>query len=214
LPAGPSRPAVAPQDVSPVARPAVPRRTTTGVVTRVVDGDTVVVEGRTVRLIGIDTPEEDVCGYGRASRAMTALVLGERVRLVRVPGRDDSDRYGRLLRYVEVRGTDAGLAMIRRGLADARYDSRDGYGRHPRQARYVRVDARHGDIPCGGTPAAAPVVPVAPSTGGCDPSYPGVCVPPYPPDLDCSQLSISRFRTSGTDPHDFDTDGDGVACEG
>ena len=36
---------------------------------------------------------------------------------------------------------EAGLRLIEQGLAIARYDSRDGYGRHPREDRYVRADS-------------------------------------------------------------------------
>jgi hypothetical protein len=62
--------------------------------------------------------------------------------------------------------------------------------------------------------APQPVVgaPVAPS-GGCDPSYPGVCIPPAPPDLDCPQISHREFAVVGADPHGFDGDRDGVGCE-
>jgi endonuclease YncB( thermonuclease family) len=78
-----------------------------------------------VRVIGIDTPETGQCGYAAASAAMSGLVLNKAVSLV--PGaRTDRDAYGRLLRYVDVNGTDAGLTLLRRGLAVARYDSRDG----------------------------------------------------------------------------------------
>ncbi len=52
-----------------------------------------------------------------------------------------------------------------------------------------------------------------PSTANCDPSYPGVCIPPYPPDLDCGDIPYRRFEVVGSDPHGFDGDGDGVGCE-
>jgi micrococcal nuclease len=77
---------------------------TDGTVERVVDGDTVVVDGRHVRLIGIDTPETvkqdaPVGCYGpEASTATKALLpVGERVRLVADVERQD--RFGRELRY-------------------------------------------------------------------------------------------------------------------
>jgi micrococcal nuclease len=113
-------------------------------VTHVVDGDTVDVrhtDGTTerVRVIGIDTPERDECGYQEASAAMTDLVLDRAVTLT--PGaRDDRDRYDRLLRYVDVDGQDAGLSLIQQGLAVARYDSRDGHGAHTRERTYVTAD--------------------------------------------------------------------------
>ncbi len=53
-----------------------------------------------------------------------------------------------------------------------------------------------------------------PSPGGnCDPSYPDVCIPSPPPDLDCGEISFRRFRVIGADPHRFDGDHDGIGCE-
>jgi hypothetical protein len=47
----------------------------------------------------------------------------------------------------------------------------------------------------------------------CDPSYPTVCIPPPPPDLDCSQIPYRRFKVLQPDPHGFDRDRDGIGCE-
>jgi hypothetical protein len=47
----------------------------------------------------------------------------------------------------------------------------------------------------------------------CDPSYPDVCIPPPPPDLDCDDVSEENFRVEGSDPHRFDGDDDGLGCE-
>ena len=120
----------------------------TGLVTNVVDGDTVDVAGvGRIRVIGIDTPERGACGYDSATYAMSVLVLGQEVTLV--PGAvDDADRYGRLLRYVDVGSVDAGLRLIEDGWAIARYDSRDGYGRHPREDLYVAADLAAPDLGC------------------------------------------------------------------
>jgi micrococcal nuclease len=85
-----------------------------GRVVRVIDGDTIRVrlddpsESRTVRYIGIDTPEtvapdEPVQCFGEAaSEYNMRLVAGKRVRLVL--GHERRDRYGRLLAYVTVEG--------------------------------------------------------------------------------------------------------------
>jgi micrococcal nuclease len=110
-------------------------------VSKFVDGDTIKVPGATVRLIGVDTPERGQCGFRDATTRLRELVGGRPVVLTAVPGRDGRDRYGRLLRYVGVGGLDVGLALIQGGYATARYDSRDGYGRHPRQWVYVKADA-------------------------------------------------------------------------
>jgi micrococcal nuclease len=49
--------------------------------------------------------------------------------------------------------------------------------------------------------------------GNCHPSYPTVCIPPPPPDLDCNQIPHRRFPVVASDPHGFDGDGDGIGCE-
>jgi endonuclease YncB( thermonuclease family) len=111
------------------------------VVTKVIDGDTVEIDsGEHVRLIGVDTPEVDVCGYGTATARMRRMVEGRTVVLVNPDSVQDLDTYGRLLRFVDVGGRDAGLAQIRSGLGTARYDSRDGYDEHPRENEYHRAD--------------------------------------------------------------------------
>ncbi len=75
------------------------------VVTRVIDGDTIVVDGvGTVRLIGVDTPEtvdprRPVGYFGKeASDFVKQLATGRQVRLEF--DQDRTDRYGRALAYV------------------------------------------------------------------------------------------------------------------
>ena len=51
------------------------------------------------------------------------------------------------------------------------------------------------------------------SDNNCDASYPDFCIPSPPPDLNCADMSQKRFTVSGSDPHGFDRDGDGVGCE-
>lgn len=80
------------------------------VVTRVVDGDTIVVTtpGKTekVRLIGVDTPEtvdsrRPVQCFGKEASDFTkSLLTSKSVRLEADPTQSDRDKYGRLLRYV------------------------------------------------------------------------------------------------------------------
>jgi len=64
-------------------------------------------------------------------------------------------------------------------------------------------------------PSRTPYIPVSGGggNGNCDPSYPGVCIQPPPPDLDCGDISYKRFTVLPPDPHDFDRDGDGIGCE-
>ncbi len=47
----------------------------------------------------------------------------------------------------------------------------------------------------------------------CDSSYPDVCIPEDPPDLDCGDTGYSNFRVIKPDPNRFDGDKDGIGCE-
>ena len=51
------------------------------------------------------------------------------------------------------------------------------------------------------------------SETSCDESYPDMCIPVYPPDLDCDEIIYSNFSVVGSDPHGFDADNDGIGCE-
>jgi hypothetical protein len=73
---------------------------------------------------------------------------------------------------------------------------------------------------CGGTSQpSTSLVPAMTDAAGvltCDPSYPDFCIPPPPPDLNCSAPVIAgrhNFRVLPPDPHHFDTDHDGIGCE-
>lgn len=121
---------------------------TTAKVVRWVDGDTVVTTRGTVRLIGVDTPEVGRCGSARATRLARKLApVGSRITLGNPDSVQNKDRWGRFLRYVNRGTTDVGLRQIKAG-SKARYDSRDGYDRHPRQPRYVRADRNHANYRC------------------------------------------------------------------
>lgn len=113
---------------------------------RAVDGDTIQLRnGEYARLLGYDTPEVGQCGYAAAKAKVADLLVGG-VKLVNKSG---TDRHGRILAYVKTdEGWDIGTAMLRSGLAVARYDSRDGYGWHPKQKKHRRLDRHNGTIKC------------------------------------------------------------------
>jgi hypothetical protein len=56
-------------------------------------------------------------------------------------------------------------------------------------------------------------IPIAQAVPNCDRAYPGVCIPPAPPDLDCKDISYRNFKVLSPDPHRFDGDRDGIGCE-
>jgi len=90
-------------------------------VSRIIDGDTVVLaSGEHVRYIGMNTPEMNpLQPFAReATEANRLLVEGKTVRLEK--DISETDRYGRLLRYVWVDNTMVNLELVRRGLAEAK----------------------------------------------------------------------------------------------
>lgn len=126
---------------------------TTAKVIRWVDGDTVVTTKGTIRVIGVDTPEKGRCGAAKATRlAKRTAPVGSIVRLGNPRSVDDRDRYQRKLRYVVKKSTNVDIAakQIRNG-SKARYDGRDGYDWHPRQAKYRTLNRTHRDYRCSGS---------------------------------------------------------------
>jgi len=92
----------------------------------VVDGDTLIVAGRKVRLLGLDAPEMDqtcrdgdgqdwACGDA-ARQGLWDLIGGGAVDCTG----NGTDRYGRLLAICRLAGTDMGAELVRRGLAVSR----------------------------------------------------------------------------------------------
>ena len=66
--------------------------------------------------------------------------------------------------------------------------------------------------PASSAPAGFTASDASAPASNCAPGYPGNCFP-YPPDLDCGQISQRNFAVTGTDPHGFDADNDGIGCE-
>ncbi len=93
----------------------------TGVVTNIIDGDTIDVAiggvEQRVRYVGVNTPERDEPCYGDARDVNANLVRGQTVTLVRDVS--DTDQYGRLLRYVYVGDTFVNATLVAQGWAEA-----------------------------------------------------------------------------------------------
>ena len=85
------------------------------------DGDTLDVRaGARVRLVQIDAPElgEGECYARESLRELERLAPpGERIELEADPELDDTDRFGRLLRYVHGADANVNVELVRRGAA-------------------------------------------------------------------------------------------------
>jgi len=106
--------------VTACAREGDAARRTATTVSRVVDGDTLVVSGgERVRLLQIDAPEAGRECHASASRRFLAALSppGTRVLLEPDARLDRVDRFGRLLRYVHAADVNVNVELVRRGAA-------------------------------------------------------------------------------------------------
>jgi endonuclease YncB( thermonuclease family) len=94
-------------------------------VSKVIDGDTVIIAGESVRLLGMDTDERGKPCFTEAKNRMEELVLNEEVRLE--TDVEDKDQYERYLRYIILNGKNINLQMVEEGLAVARFVKGEKY---------------------------------------------------------------------------------------
>lgn len=113
--------------LEPGLDPEMVREGYKGKVVRVIDGDTIEIEGGVkVRLIGVDTPESVdprravECFGKEAALESESLLLGKTIFLMK--DISETDKYNRLLRYVFVESEDGKLLfvndfLVRQGFA-------------------------------------------------------------------------------------------------
>ena len=108
----------------------------------VIDGDTIKVSGRTIRLAGLDAPELDQVAkhqhgyrFAQGKRVKSALIraIGGKDVLVTIEGYDP---YDRVVGTVTCDGKDVGEWLVRNGYAIAAYG--DQYKHVEREARRAR----------------------------------------------------------------------------
>ena len=107
--------------VSPTAAPTLPPGAEeSGLVTRVVDGDTIDVMlngvNTRIRYLQMNTPERDHLCFDASSKANADLVTGKTVRLV--PDKELVDPFDRLLRFVYVDDVLVNRVLVEQGWAE------------------------------------------------------------------------------------------------
>jgi micrococcal nuclease len=176
----------------------------------VVDGDTLDINGIRIRLALVDTPEIGESGYESAKSFVKGLCLGNDAEVDIDDGQRGGDRYGREIGVVYCNGVNVNSELIEKQYARIYTDYCD-----------VSEFANDNWAGCSTTNPEFNSGPVTKSStadtkidnSNCDSSYPNVCIPSGPPDLDCTDISQKRFSVLGSDPHGFDADGDGISCE-
>jgi len=99
---------------------ALDRGSNEKIVTKIIDGDTAIIEGGShVRLLGIDADEKGYPCFDAARLRLEELVLGKPVLLE--ADAEDLDQYGRKLRYVFLSGTNINEQLVAEGMVIARF---------------------------------------------------------------------------------------------
>ncbi|WP_036487339.1 thermonuclease family protein [Myxosarcina sp. GI1] len=192
------------------------------------DGDTIRIEKNsqtiTIRLGCIDAPESRQNPYGNNAKArlQELLPVGQSVSYQVI----DTDRYDRTVAEVYRRNQSINLTMVKEGHAVVYHQylngcklTKDSYLAAENNAKQKRLNfwsaselVMPWDFRKGRSSSSQPTANQN-NDSNCDASYPDVCIPPYPPDLNCGDISFRRFKVKGSDPHNFDRDRNGIGCE-
>ena len=201
-------------------------------ITKVYDGDTITLStGEKVRFLQIDTPELSPaeCYGAQAHKALVDILGKSSITLESDSASDDKDKFGRILRYVKVGKVNINLKLVEIGAATP-YFYKGEKGKYSSQLLKAAQNAKAKKIGLWKSCPTAKLEPLKAATTGaagsaanattssdakCDPNYQG-CLPPYPPDLDCSdikKMGLAPIRVIGVDVHKLDGDGDGIGCD-
>ena len=93
----------------------------TGIVKRVIDGDTFVIGNESIRLLGINTPERGEYLYQEAKEFLNNSVLNKSVKLEF--GKEKYDRYQRKLAYIFLDTENINLQLVKNGFANFYFPS-------------------------------------------------------------------------------------------
>ncbi len=207
----------------PAVSPSPPNNGVLVKVTNVVDGDTIKIEtGQTVRYIGIDTPETVSPGkpiqcYGKeASDKNTELVEGKVVKLEK--DISETDKYGRLLRYIWLDDVLINELLVREGYAqsssyppDVKYQDRlvkaQELAREEQKGLWGIVCATQNTSP---PPSISPTTTTPPTAaGGNTGNFSCNC------SKTCAQMSCAeaQYQLDVCGCTKRDADGDGIACD-
>jgi micrococcal nuclease len=88
-----------------------------GIVTKVVDGDTLDINGTRIRLALVDTPERGQAGFNQAKEFVESICLGKKGELDVDSGQRRGDRYGREIGVVYCDGVNTNEKLMTAKLA-------------------------------------------------------------------------------------------------
>jgi len=183
-----------------------------GYVTQIVDGDTIKVDGQSIRFALANTPEYGEAGYDQATKFIRAICpMGSAVLVDEDDGQTQRS-YGRIIAVVYCNNINLNQAVLEQGFAEisTKFCSASEFSGESWAQNYgCGYEEPEYEPPT----YEEPEYESSPTTQNCDPSYPDFCIPSPPPDLNCSDIPQKRFTVLPPDPHRFDGDKDGIGCE-
>src|SRR3972149_1862182 len=194
-------------------------------VTQVVDGDTINVDGNSIRFTLVDTPEIGEYGHGQARDFIGKICPPGSTVLVDEDDKQTQGSYGRMIAVIYCNGMNLNKADLDQGYGkiDTYFCTKsefeyDGWAQQhgcaaKKTQEYTppktKTDPPKSEQPKSESsqsntePVQSETEPAQSNTPICDPSYPDFCIPPPPPDLDCKDIPQKKFTVLQPDPHRF-----------
>lgn len=179
---------------------------------KIYDGDTLQIKGYTIRLSLTDTPEKTQKGFSEATSFTKKLCPVGSTLLFDQDDKQKNDKFGRVLGKVfcSDKNLNAELLYNNHVKISNEYCSVSEFSGESWAQKYgctTKNQEVKSQIP------KETLKPSLSKVKKCDTSYPDVCIPPSPPDLDCKDVPFKNFRVLPPDPHRFDGNKDGIGCE-
>ena len=199
---------------------SIPANNFDGIVTSVIDGDTLDIrtddgDVMTVRLTLVDAPEMNELGYNEAKDFLSQTCLDKPITID--PDNNQDLSYGRVVALIYCDGLNINEAIVASGFADIckSFCGKSEFG-NSRWAQKYGCDADDVNLfnrkVSDGTDAISNNVQEK-KLDDCDSAYSGICIPSSPSDLNCEDISVKNFKVKPPDPHNFDGDSNGIGCE-
>ena len=180
----------------------------TGIVTKVIDGDTIHVDDQSIRFTLASAPElKGFGGVDSRNFIQTICPVGSKV-LVDEDDGQTPEGHSRIIGVVYCNDM-----ILNKELLDADLGYLDSRFCNSSEFANDSWAQKHG---CGDILVSKENVSVQDTQTNekyCNPSYPGVCIDAWPPDLDCGDIPYRNFEVLSPDQHGFDGDKDGIGCE-
>lgn len=176
----------------------------TGKVTGIVDGDTILVDGQSVRFALASTPEiNEPMGVAAKQFVQQTCPVGSTVKVDEDDGQTQGS-YGRMIAVIYCNGVNLNEAVIETGFGHLSFVYCD--------------ESEFSDNAWSGCDTSQQIkssqqIESSQTNSDCDPNYSGACIPKNSADLDCADVP-KNIKVEGSDPHGLDRDGDGIGCEG